>query len=111
MTIIEPGALGEFVGAFAVVGTLAYLAIPIRTSNKLALTSAYQSRADSNIKIMTAVLQSTGGTETLQKANTNMPLDDNKQAFMKFFLRRCLSIMRTTISSIRKVYSATIIGR
>jgi hypothetical protein len=53
MTLIELGALGEFVGAIAVVATLAYLAIQIRQntasmneSRKLALAQTYQMRAD-----------------------------------------------------------------
>ena len=53
MTIIELGALGEFVGAIAVVLTLAYLAIQIRQntrtmaeSKRLALAQTYQMRAD-----------------------------------------------------------------
>ncbi len=53
MTIIELGALGEFVGAIAVVVTLAYLAIQIRQntrtmaeSKRLALAQTYQMRAD-----------------------------------------------------------------
>ena len=53
MTIMELGALGEFVGAIAVVATLAYLAIQIRQnthtmeeSRRLALAQTYQIRAD-----------------------------------------------------------------
>ncbi len=53
MSIIELGALGEFVGAIAVVVTLAYLAIQIRQntrameeSKRLALAQTYQMRAD-----------------------------------------------------------------
>ena len=53
MTIIELGALGEFVGAIAVVVTLAYLAAQIRHNTKvmqenerLALAQTYQMRAD-----------------------------------------------------------------
>ncbi len=53
MTIMELGALGEFVGAIAVVATLAYLAIQIRQNThamekgeRLALAQAYQMRAD-----------------------------------------------------------------
>ena len=53
MTIIELGALGEFVGAIAVVVTLAYLAVQIRQntrameeSRRLALAQTYQVRAD-----------------------------------------------------------------
>ena len=53
MTIIELGALGEFVGAIAVVATLIYLAVQIRqntrsmdASRRLALAQTYQMRAD-----------------------------------------------------------------
>lgn len=53
MTLAELGALGEFVGAIAVVVTLVYLAIQIRQntqsmaeSRRLALAQTYQMRAD-----------------------------------------------------------------
>jgi hypothetical protein len=53
MTLMELGALGEFVGAIAVVVTLVYLAVQIRQSNqamregrRLALAQTYQMRAD-----------------------------------------------------------------
>jgi hypothetical protein len=53
MTLTELGALGEFVGAIAVVVTLGYLAVQIRQSNqamkenrRLALAQTYQMRAD-----------------------------------------------------------------
>ena len=53
MTIIELGALGEFVGAIAVVATLVYLTAQIRHSTRvmernerLALAQTYQMRAD-----------------------------------------------------------------
>ena len=53
MTIMELGALGEFVGAVGVVVTLAYLAIQIRQNThameegkRAALAQTYQMRAD-----------------------------------------------------------------
>ena len=53
MTLVELGALGEFVSAVAVVITLVYLAVQIRQSNqamregrRLALAQTYQMRAD-----------------------------------------------------------------
>jgi hypothetical protein len=53
MTILELGALGEFVGAIGVVVTLVYLAIQIRQNThsmeegrRLALAQTYQMRAD-----------------------------------------------------------------
>ena len=53
MTLMELGALGEFVGAITVVITLGYLAVQIRQntqsmkeSRRLALAQTYQMRAD-----------------------------------------------------------------
>ena len=39
MNFVELGALGEVVAALATVGTLGYLAVQIRLSNKLAISS------------------------------------------------------------------------
>jgi len=53
MTLIELGAVGEFLGSFAVLATLVYLSMQIRQntramdeSKKLALAQTYQMRAD-----------------------------------------------------------------
>lgn len=53
MTIMELGALGEFLGATGVIVTLAYLAVQVKhntrsmdESKKLALAQTYQMRAD-----------------------------------------------------------------
>ena len=53
MTLIELGAIGEFLGSFAVLATLVYLSMQIRQntlamdeSKKLALAQTYQMRAD-----------------------------------------------------------------
>lgn len=53
MTIIELGALGEFLGAMGVIATLIYLAIQVKhntrsmnESRQLALAQTYQMRAD-----------------------------------------------------------------
>ena len=53
MTILELGAVGEFVGAVGVIVTLAYLAVQIRQNTRamedgkrLALAQTYQMRAD-----------------------------------------------------------------
>lgn len=60
MSIMELGALGEFVGAIAVVVTLGYLAVQIRQntramdeSRRLALAQTYQVRADALAEMMT----------------------------------------------------------
>jgi hypothetical protein len=53
MTIMELGALGEFLGSIAVLATLVYLSVQIRQntrsmgeSKKLALAQTYQMRSD-----------------------------------------------------------------
>lgn len=53
MSIMELGALGEFLGAIGVIATLAYLAVQVRQNTKslevtqrLALSQTYQLRAD-----------------------------------------------------------------
>ncbi len=53
MTLMELGALGEFVGSIAVLATLIYLSVQlrqntlsIRASEKMALAQTYQMRAD-----------------------------------------------------------------
>ena len=65
MTIIELGALGEFVGAIAVVATLIYLAVQIRqntrsmdANRRLALAQTYQMRSDALQSMVTAAAAS-----------------------------------------------------
>ena len=47
MSITELGALGEFVGAIAVVATLIYLAIQVRQNTGMMRAQIYQARSDS----------------------------------------------------------------
>ncbi len=51
MTIMELGALGEFVGAFAVVATLAYLAIQVRQNTRMMRANIRQARSDSSVHL------------------------------------------------------------
>jgi len=60
VTVMELGALGEFVGAIAVVATLVYLAVQIRQNTRameetkrLALAQTYQMRADALAGMLT----------------------------------------------------------
>ncbi len=71
MSIMELGALGEFVGAFAVVATLIYLALQIRHNTK----AMQQSQ---NIAIGEAYAV-TGGT----RVNANQALIDNADVWIK----------------------------
>lgn len=69
MTIIELGAIGEFVGAIGVIATLIYLALQIRhntrsmeESRRLALAQTYQMRADAlQNMLVTASTSELGG--------------------------------------------------
>ncbi len=68
MTIIELGALGEFLGAIGVIATLAYLAIQIRqntrsldASQRLALAQTYQMRSDALQNMLVQAASSTVG--------------------------------------------------
>lgn len=69
MTIMELGALGEFIGAVGVVASLIYLAVQIRqntrsmnVSRKLALAQTYQMRADAlqSMLVQAATSQTVG---------------------------------------------------
>lgn len=51
------GAVGEAIGALAVVLTLGYLAVQVRDTRKLLRASAHQARTDRNIQIMLGRLQ------------------------------------------------------
>ena len=62
MNIMELGALGEFIGSIAVVGTLIYLAVQIRQNTKsmdearkLALAQTYNQRATTNYEVWTSI--------------------------------------------------------
>ena len=65
MTLMELGALGEFLGAIGVIVTLAYLAVQIRQNTRamqegrrLALAQTYQMRADALQEMMVAAANS-----------------------------------------------------
>ncbi|MCZ6641819.1 MAG: hypothetical protein O7F71_09615 [Gammaproteobacteria bacterium] len=65
MTLMELGALGEFLGAIGVIVTLAYLAVQIRQNTRameegkrLALAQAYQMRADALQEMMVTAANS-----------------------------------------------------
>ena len=79
MSIVELGALGEFVGAFAVVGTLIYLAYQIGQSRALLLSNAYQARTDAVTSIYLALAQDASLANLLGRANRGEDLSDDEQ--------------------------------
>ncbi len=56
MTLEDLGNLGEFIGALAVVVSLAYLAVQIRHNTKTVRTSTYQAVLDSNMRATDPIL-------------------------------------------------------
>ena len=79
MSIMELGALGEFVGAFAVVATLIYLAYQIRQSRALLLSNAYQARTDAVTSVYLAMAQDASLVNLLGRANSGEDLSDDEQ--------------------------------
>ncbi len=56
MTLEDLGNLGEFIGALAVVVSLAYLAVQSRPNTKTVRTSTYQAVLDSNMRATDPIL-------------------------------------------------------
>ena len=82
MTIIELGALGEFLGAIGVIATLAYLAIQIRqntrslnASQRLALAQTYQMRSDGLQNMLVQAASSTIGGIIYKATEAGYPDD------------------------------------
>jgi hypothetical protein len=70
------GSYGEFVGAIAVVATLMYLAVQIRTARADADTSSYSTTSNNLISIETAFLQE---AEVWTKANEGKELTTEEE--------------------------------
>ncbi len=84
MSIIELGALGEFLGSIGVIATLIYLAIQIRQNThsldegrKLAMTQAYQARAEARLQHSFTIIES----EDLSDAVMKMGYDATPETF------------------------------
>ena len=73
------GAIGEIIGAIAVVATLTYLAIQIRTSRIGAATVATYSAMEGFSRWRTNIMQNPKITAALVKANNSETLDAEEQ--------------------------------
>ncbi len=67
MSVMELGALGEFLGVFALVATLIYLAIQVRQSRMQMKASTTQARSDSWVNLMATRLASPELVDALLK--------------------------------------------
>ena len=88
MNIMELGALGEFVGAIAVVTTLVYLAVQIRQNTRTMKTSALRSVQD----LILLTEKNERYIAYLMKSQRNEELALEERAHM---VERLLTIMRT----------------
>jgi len=80
MSIIELGALGEFLGAIGVIATLIYLAMQIRQntrameeSRRLALAQTYQMRADALQDMVVSAANSEVGAIIVKLTDAGYP--------------------------------------
>lgn len=75
------GAIGEAIGALAVVLTLGYLAMQVRDTRKLLRANAHQARTDRNIQIMLGRLQFP--TPSLEKITSGQELSLDELANLR----------------------------
>lgn len=82
MSIIELGAIGEFIGAIAVIATLIYLSMQIRQntrameeSRRLALAQTYQMRADALQDMLVTAASSDIGSVIVKLTSAGYPED------------------------------------
>ncbi len=93
MTITELGALGEFVGAIAVVATLAYLAVQVRQNTRMMRAQIYQARSDANQRYQLFVAGSEDMSEIIDKISDGQRPDAAKLGTLTPGERRRLSFL------------------
>ena len=77
MTIQDLGALGEFLGFFAVAATIGFLALQIRQNSKLLKTSIHQSLRYSSETRRGFVLQGQDVLSAIMKSRADKELTPN----------------------------------
>ena len=80
------GNFGEFVGAIAVVATLAYLAIQVRQSRREAAANVLQQRNEHVLTVYGAVTTSDSLADALSKAQTHYGVGDRGTDAIRHFL-------------------------
>jgi hypothetical protein len=81
------GAVGEIVGAIAVVLTLGYLAVQIRQNTHSVRSSTHQDVTATSVNILLGVLQTPGSSEILARGRAGLdPLNDAERiAFSRLY--------------------------
>ena len=103
MSFIELGALGEFIGAIAVVVTLIYLAFQLRQNTEALRTSTIQSVERGISDLMSSWTASVENAALVQRGFTSYDeLSDDEKAFIQYNLRRLLLHMDTMYWSYRR---------
>ncbi len=75
MSIMELGALGEFIGAIAVVVTLGYLAVQVRLSSKSTKSNAIAQAASDHLANMRSLAENPALANAFEKAHRGEALD------------------------------------
>ena len=86
MSIMELGALGEFVGAIAVVVTLVYLAVQVRVSAKSTESNAIAQAASDHLANMRCLAQDRVLAEAFQKSQQGEELDTTEAIQLYWWL-------------------------
>ena len=92
------GAIGEVFGAFAVLATLAYLAVQIRQNNKLTITSIYESAMDGYVKINQMTANDAELASIVQKGLSDFSQLNEQENF------RFNSILRAQLNHVYKLF-------
>jgi hypothetical protein len=87
------GAVGEIVGAVAVVLSLVYLAVQIRTSSKLAKAQMFQSAASEQSRVADGVTGDPHNFEAWMKMHSGEDLTPAERARANFLLSRIFQAM------------------
>ena len=88
MSILELGALGEFVGAIAVVGTLIYLAVQIRQNTAAVAAPTYESMVSGVTDINLMIVGNPDVASILARGNADPDSLDYEEALRYAMLLR-----------------------
>ncbi len=76
MSIMELGALGEFLGVFALVATLIYLSVQVREAKDQSEQAVVEARSSGARELMTALATSDGLSAAFCRANDILGVSD-----------------------------------
>ena len=98
MSIMELGALGEFVGAIAVVATLGYLAVQVRQHARSTESNAIAQAASDHIATMRAIAQVPALADAFEKAGRGDELEPREFVQLRFWFSSFLRGVETHVA-------------